>query len=619
MSSRAILVLLAVSVLLATTGLLAQAPKTVTSPEKFFGFQMGADRKMARWDKMVDYYKQLADESSRIKVVDMGPSTMGNPFLLVVISSPANLAKLDRLRQVNLQAQRPARPGRGRGQEARRRGQGGHLPVDEPARHRDRRHADGRRSWPTTWLTRQDEETQRILDNVVFLMVPSFNPDGEIMVNDWYQKTLGTEYEGSAPPWLYHKYAGPRQQPRRVHDQPGRVAVHGEDPVHRLEARRPTSITTTWARYGARIYVPPYADPIRPMADPLVWRELSWYGAHIAYKEEEAGLSGVLNDAEYSGWGHFGFHWITPFHNIAGMLTESASAKLATPIFIHPDQLAGRRPQPAGLRGADQLPRPVAGRLVAAARHRGPPEDGGVGHARPRGAQQGDRALERLPQGEAADRARRRGEAGRLRHSAAAARPADRVEARRQAARAGRRGPRGRQAVHRLERHGVRGRQLRRADGAAQDGAGPLPPRPDASIPTTRTRATATARRSGPTTWPPTRWPSSWACASTRWTRCRAGEIRTVSADQVPRPRREERRSATSSTGGENDASRPSTCCSTRASPSGAWTSRRPALRTGDFLVAAGAPDALLPTIATETGVGFAALEGRPEGRACTT
>jgi hypothetical protein len=68
---------------------------------------------------------------------------------------------------------------------------------------------------------------------------------------------------------------------------------------------------------------------------------MSWYGAHIAYKEEESGLSGVINMAQYSGWGHFGFHWITPFHNIAGMLTESASAKLATPLYIHPDQLRG--------------------------------------------------------------------------------------------------------------------------------------------------------------------------------------------------------------------------------------------------------------------------------------
>ena len=93
--------------------------------------------------------------------------------------------------------------------------------------------------------------------------------------------------------------------------------------------------------YGARFYVPPYSEPIRPYADPLMWREISWYGAHIAYKLEENGKAGVLNAGQYPGWGHFGWHWITPFHNMAGMLTESASASLATPLYLHPDQLRG--------------------------------------------------------------------------------------------------------------------------------------------------------------------------------------------------------------------------------------------------------------------------------------
>ena len=61
----------------------------------------------------------------------------------------------------------------------------------------------------------------------------------------------------------------------------------------------------------------------------------------FAHDPEEADLSGAINGAIYSGWGHFGFHWITPFHNIAGMLTESAAARLATPLFMHPDQLRG--------------------------------------------------------------------------------------------------------------------------------------------------------------------------------------------------------------------------------------------------------------------------------------
>jgi hypothetical protein len=98
--------------------------------------------------------------------------------------------------------------------------------------------------------------------------------------------------------------------------------------------------------YTARIYLPPYAEPIRPGADPLVWREMAWYGAHMAYKMDEERLTGAIGSAIYSGWGHFGFHWITPFHNIAGMLTESASARLASPLFIHPDQLGGSRQFP---------------------------------------------------------------------------------------------------------------------------------------------------------------------------------------------------------------------------------------------------------------------------------
>src|SRR5260370_34369426 len=61
----------------------------------------------------------------------------------------------------------------------------------------------------------------------------------------------------------------------------------------------------------------------------------------MAYKDSEAGKTGAINNAIYSGWGHFGFHWITPFHNIDGMLTEPASAKLATPMYILPEQLQG--------------------------------------------------------------------------------------------------------------------------------------------------------------------------------------------------------------------------------------------------------------------------------------
>lgn len=311
----------------------------VTSPETFFGFRLGADRRMAPWDKIVAYYRLLARESDKIKVVDLGPSTMNQPFLLVVISSSRNLGRLEELRKINLRLSDP----RDLDETAAEKliAEGKAVICQSMSLHATE--IGGTQMAPELaydLVSRADEETARILDNVVFLLVPSFNPDGAVMVYDWYQKTLGTEYEGSDLPWLYHKYAG--------HDN-NRDAFQTNLVESRYMARL---LFRDWipqayvdhhhmGSYGPRIYVPPYAEPIRPLADPLIWREHSWYGAHIAYKEEEAGLSGVINAAQFSGWGHFGFHWITPFHNIAGMLTESADARLASPLYIHPHQLKG--------------------------------------------------------------------------------------------------------------------------------------------------------------------------------------------------------------------------------------------------------------------------------------
>jgi len=343
-SVRAIPFLLVLA--LAATGLKARAitqtpaQSQVTSPEKFFGFQMGADRKIARWDRIVEYYRLLEKQSQKIKVIDMGPSTEGNPFLLAIISSPANLAKLERLRQVNNRISDP----RGLSEaDVKKLVAEGRAVICQSMSLHATEIGGTQMALELAYdlLARSDEETQRILDNVIFLMVPSFNPDGQIMVTDWYNKYLGTEYEGSGPPWLYHKYAGHDDnrdafQTNLVESQYMAKIMFGDWSVPQAYVDHHHMGT-----YGARIYVPPYADPVRPNADPLIWREHSWYGAHIAYKEEEAGLSGVLNMAQYSGWGHFGFHWITPFHNIAGMLTESASARLATPVYIQPDQLQG--------------------------------------------------------------------------------------------------------------------------------------------------------------------------------------------------------------------------------------------------------------------------------------
>jgi hypothetical protein len=312
----------------------------ITSPEEFFGFHLGADRKMARWDRIVEYYRLLEEQSNgRMKLVDMGPTTMGHPFLLAIVSSAENIGNLDRLQRISTQLADP----RGLSEsEAEALIAEGKVVICQTMSMHATEIGGSQMAPELTYdlLSRNDEETQRMLANVVSLIVPSFNPDGQIMVTDWYRKTLDTDYEGSNLPWLYHNYVGHDNnrdafQANVAESQyVGRILFREWKPQAYLDHHHMGS-------YGARIYVPPYGEPVRPHADPLVWREMSWYGAHIAYKEEEAGLSGVINAAVYSGWGHFGFHWITPFHNIAGMLTESANASLATPLYIHPEQLRG--------------------------------------------------------------------------------------------------------------------------------------------------------------------------------------------------------------------------------------------------------------------------------------
>lgn len=318
--------------------------RQIPSPEQYFGFQMGADRHLARWDTLVQYYTLLGQQSPRVQVRNVGPTTLGNPFLVLFISTPDNLARLDEYKQLNATLTDP----RGVPEaEIERAIANGRVVVVQSYGLHSTEVAASQTAAEVVYdmATRTDADMMRILENTIAIMIPAFNPDGNIIVTDWYNRWLGTEYEGVGPPELYHHYIG-HDNNRDAFMQNTVESYYGADILFREWVPQAYVDHHQMGPYSARIYVPPYAEPIRPDGDPLVWREMSWYGAHIAYKLEEADRSGVVNSAIYSGWGHFGFHWITPFHNIAGMLTESASARLATPLFVHPDQLQGSRQLP---------------------------------------------------------------------------------------------------------------------------------------------------------------------------------------------------------------------------------------------------------------------------------
>ncbi|UCH57140.1 MAG: peptidase M14 family protein [Candidatus Bathyarchaeota archaeon] len=310
----------------------------ISSPEEFFGHKMGADRKLVRWERIVEYFCHL-DKSPCVKVTDLGPSTEGNLFLLVIVSSPENLKKADEIREMSYSIAHPE--GLSEEQVERIIREGKTVVTMSMSIHATE--VGGTQMAPELcYEVATSPELEEVRQNTVLLVFPCFNPDGQIMVTDWYDKYLDTEYEGVRTPFLYHKYTG--------HDN-NRDAIH----LSQAESRMVSKVMyREWypqayidhhhmGSYGARFYIPPFTNPIDPNVDPLIWTEQQLYGGMMATMLEAAGKTGVESAATYPGEFMPTFNYIPCWHNICGMLTESASAKLATPHYVHHHQLKPSR------------------------------------------------------------------------------------------------------------------------------------------------------------------------------------------------------------------------------------------------------------------------------------
>ncbi len=310
--------------------------QSIPSPEKFFGHEMGADRKLARWDKIVEYFHEL-EQSPCVKVEELGKSTEGNPFLLVLITSPENLKNIDKIRKMSY---RIAHPKGLEKEEVKQIISEGRAVVSMSMSIHATEVGGTQMAPELAYELATKPEYDEIRKNTVLVMFPCFNPDGQIMVTDWYNKWLGTEYEGLSPPWLYHKYVG--------HDN-NRDAINNS----MVESQYVSQVLyREWSpqayidyhhmgNYGARFYIPPFANPIDENVDPLIWTEQELYGGLMHVMLESEGKTGIESAATYPGEFMPTFNYVPCWHNICGMLTESASAGLATPSYVHPHQLKG--------------------------------------------------------------------------------------------------------------------------------------------------------------------------------------------------------------------------------------------------------------------------------------
>jgi hypothetical protein len=300
---------------------------------------MGADGQLAAWPDILRYFEAVARSSDRVRIVEVGPTTEGRRTIAAIVTAPENMAKLEAIRDANRRLSDPR------------------SLTDEQARElaADHRvivaigcsiHASEIAATQAAnellydLATATDARTAAILRDVVLVLLPSLNPDGHTMVVDWYRRYMGTPFEGSPMPWLYHKYAG--------HDI-NRDAFMMNLAESRNLARffysewHPQVFLTMhqMGTRGPRLFVPPNYDPIDPNYDPLIWREAGLLGGAMAFELESRGRSGVLSNAMYDYYWP-GYEDSAPLgHNTVCMLTEAASVRLASPLKVDAKDLSG--------------------------------------------------------------------------------------------------------------------------------------------------------------------------------------------------------------------------------------------------------------------------------------
>lgn len=335
-ASRALRVAAVLAVLSATWVVLRPptlraAVATLQSPEQFIGFKVGTDNKLARWDKIVEYMKLAGANSDRVRYRELGRTNEGNPMIALEIASADTLKNLDRYKQM----------------ERRLYFQGG---APSP-RERDDIFRLGKTVVLITCSTHATEigatqmalelvhqlatdespTTKKILDNVIVLLVPSLNPDGQVLVTDWFNRNVGTPYESSPVPYLYHPYAGHDSNrdmymfTQKESQYTAQLVWHDWFPTVWLDQHQMNA-------NGPRIFVMPATDPINLNVHPVIYRWAAILGQSQAAALESAGKEGIIYNSTYTNFWQGAMAWSGWWHNQIGLLTEVASVRVAAPV-----------------------------------------------------------------------------------------------------------------------------------------------------------------------------------------------------------------------------------------------------------------------------------------------
>jgi hypothetical protein len=340
------------------------AAQSLPAPEQYLGFRVGTDKKLATWPQVVEYMRMASRASDRVRFEELGKSTNGHPFVLLTITSPKNMARLEQIKADQRKLAYPYTLAEKEAEEIIARNPAvvlitltihsseiGSTQMSLELAHR--------------LATEQSAYMSNILDNVVFLLAPSVNPDGQVLVIDWYNKNVGTEYEFAPMPWLYHHYVGHDNNrdaymlTQKETQYVTRVLYKDWFPLVFLDEHQKGS-------GGSRIFVPPFVDPVNPNIDPAVIAGTNLMGMRMFTALNAAGYEGVEYANTFTWWWQGSAKNGAWYHNIIGLLTEVASARLASPIeqqrarlFQSPQRGGPEGFQEGGGGGADPR-RPIA-------------------------------------------------------------------------------------------------------------------------------------------------------------------------------------------------------------------------------------------------------------------
>jgi len=311
------------------------ADQAIITPADHLGFEPGDARKLAPWSRIAAYFQLLGARSPRVHTEILGDSTEGRPFLLSIIASEETHARLDQYRDIQTHLADP------RGVDTQRIAdfvtEGKTIALVTCTIHATEVGATMMAMGLAHDLaTKDDATTRQILDNVILLLVPSLNPDGWDLVEQWYTKTLGTPFEGSAPPQIYQTYTGHDNNRDwfMLTQAENRLAV---EKIHNVWHPQIVYDLHQMMQDGPRYFVPPFIDPYDPNVDPILSQEINVLGSTMAQALAAHGKTGVTTNVIFDAFSPSRAY--QHYHGGVRILSEAASCRIATPVTINKDGL----------------------------------------------------------------------------------------------------------------------------------------------------------------------------------------------------------------------------------------------------------------------------------------